>query len=70
MNTSRTMKSDRPGAMSRPMAENLEAEGEDLAELLSEISTSVGRYCRARPRVVAGIIFSCGFVIGWKLRPW
>ncbi len=43
---------------------------EDFSELVSEVSAAVGRYCRRRPRVVAGCIFSLGFMFGWKLRPW
>lgn len=43
---------------------------EDFSELVSEISTAVTRYCSRRPQVAAGFLFSLGFVVGWKLRPW
>jgi len=49
---------------------HVEEDISDLSVLASEISDSVGRYCRNRPRVVAGLIFSLGFVLGWKTRPW
>jgi hypothetical protein len=49
---------------------HVEEDISDLSVLASEISDSVERYCRNRPRVVAGLIFSLGFVVGWKTRPW
>ncbi len=47
-----------------------ESTGEDFYDLVSEVSDSCQRYCLHRPKVVAGLIFSIGFVLGWKLRPW
>lgn len=43
---------------------------EDLSQLVQEITTSVGHYCRNRPRVVAGTLFALGFIVGWKTKPW
>ncbi len=43
---------------------------EDLTELVNEISTAVEHYCRNRPRVVAGVLFAFGFIVGWKAKPW
>lgn len=43
---------------------------EDFSELVADISTAVTRYCSRRPQVAAGFLFSLGFVVGWKLRPW
>lgn len=43
---------------------------EDFSQLVSDISTAVTRYCSRRPQVAAGVLFSLGFVVGWKLRPW
>lgn len=43
---------------------------EDLTELVNEISTAVEHYCRNRPRVVAGVLFGFGFIVGWKAKPW
>lgn len=55
----------------RPAATNdSQHEIEDLTELLSEISVSVGRYCKNRPTVVAGVLFGLGFIVGWKAKPW
>lgn len=45
-------------------------EVEDLTELFSEVADSVGRYCKNRPGVVAGVLFGLGFVVGWKAKPW
>lgn len=40
---------------------------EDFADLVSDVSACVTRYCQKRPGVVAGVIFSVGFILGWKL---
>lgn len=45
-------------------------DAEDLTELVNEISTAVGHYCQNRPGVVAGVLFTFGFIVGWKAKPW
>ncbi|MFO1064879.1 MAG: hypothetical protein U0892_13520 [Pirellulales bacterium] len=45
-------------------------DGEDFAQLVSEVSDSIHRYYSARPGVCAATIFGLGFFFGWKLRPW
>ncbi len=50
--------------------ESRESTGEDFYDMISEVSTSCQRYCSRRPKVVAGVIFGLGFVLGWKLKPW
>jgi|GEM_PF-1743776 len=52
--------------VSRPQPE----QQEDFSELVSEVSTAVQRYCSRRPRVAAGCLFTLGFIVGWKMRPW
>ena len=54
----------------RQNAVRREPTGDDFYDLVSEVSDSCQRYCLHRPKVVAGLIFSIGFVLGWKLRPW
>jgi hypothetical protein len=70
-----TMQRNDPSAMARsgPPAsrQHLSAEqGEDFSQLVSEVSCAIKHYCNRRPRVAAGCIFSLGFILGWKLRPW
>lgn len=43
---------------------------EDFSTLVSEVSSSVKKYCLHRPRVVAATIFAIGFILGWRMRPW
>jgi hypothetical protein len=66
----RAKQSDNQGLQPRPDRGNRESTGEDFYDFVSEISDSCQRYCVRRPRVVAGVIFGLGFVIGWKLKPW
>ncbi len=40
---------------------------EDFADLLHDIGACMTKYCQKRPGVVAGAIFSIGFILGWKL---
>jgi hypothetical protein len=72
-----TMQRNDPSAMARsgPPASSQHLgsytdQGEDFSQLVSELSSAVRRYCNRRPRVAAGCVFSLGFVLGWKLRPW
>jgi len=69
MSNQSTMRAERP-ALSQKQFSQTHDETEDLTELLSEISVAVERYCNSRPKVVAGIIFSLGFIVGWKAKPW
>jgi hypothetical protein len=64
--SSPAMASRRPQQMSGNDVESQE----DFSEMISEVSTAVGKYCARRPRVVAGCVFSLGFIVGWKMRPW
>jgi hypothetical protein len=43
---------------------------EDFQLLIEEIGKAVGEYSRQRPGVVGCVLFSVGFFIGWRLRPW
>lgn len=72
-----TMHRNDPSAMARSgppsSSQHLGAhgeQGEDFSELVSEVSCAIRRYCNRRPRVAAGCLFSLGFILGWKLRPW
>ncbi len=43
---------------------------EDFSTLVTEVTSSIQKYCDHRPRVVVGTILAIGFLIGWKLKPW
>lgn len=66
----RPRRNEMQNAQPRSDRMNEQANGEDFYGLVSEVSTSCQRYCASRPRVVAGVIFGLGFIIGWKLKPW
>lgn len=74
MSTATNMRSERQQPASSSVASgsvtSSHHDAEDLTELVAEISTAVERYCRNRPRVVAGVLFAFGFVVGWKAKPW
>ncbi len=74
MSDTTTMRSDRQQAgrnqVSDPTRDDSQHNAEDLTELVTEISTAVEHYCRNRPRVVAGVLFAFGFIVGWKAKPW
>jgi hypothetical protein len=69
-----TMRSERPssgrGQMADSQHDDSQHNAEDLTELVNEISVAVEHYCRNRPRVVAGVLFAFGFIVGWKAKPW
>jgi hypothetical protein len=74
MNGSTTMRSERQQSgrsqTSESHHDDQQHNAEDLTELVNEISTAVEHYCRNRPRVVAGVLFAFGFIVGWKAKPW
>lgn len=74
MNTATNTRSERQqpasGSVASSSVASSQHDAEDLTELVAEISTAVERYCRNRPRVVAGVLFAFGFVVGWKAKPW
>lgn len=59
---------------SSKMASSWQSKGdgdqEDFSVLMSEVSSSIKKYCSQRPAVVAGTLFAIGFILGWKMRPW
>lgn len=74
MSNATTMRSERQPSGGARVSDspnsNTDHDADDLSELVNEISVSVERYCRNRPRVVAGVLFAFGFVVGWKAKPW
>lgn len=74
MNGPTTMRSGRQhsggGQASDSHQDDPQHNAEDLTELVNEISTAVEHYYRNRPRVVAGVLFAFGFIVGWKAKPW
>jgi len=69
MSTATTMRSERQQSGNSTVTGS-EHDAEDLTQLVAEISSAVEHYCRNRPRVVAGVLFTFGFVVGWKAKPW
>jgi hypothetical protein len=69
MNTATNARSERQQPANSSVTSS-QHDAEDLTELVAEISTAVERYCRNRPRGVAGVLFAFGFVVGWKAKPW
>ena len=45
-------------------------EREDLQVLIEEVGKSIRDYSRKRPGVAGSVLFSIGFFVGWRLRPW
>lgn len=43
---------------------------EDFQTLVDEVGTSVTTYFRKRPGVAACALFTLGFYVGWKIKPW
>jgi hypothetical protein len=43
---------------------------EDFQVLMNDIGQAIARYCRQRPAVAACTLFTAGFLVGWKIKPW
>lgn len=42
----------------------------DFEQLLDEVTSAVVTYSKRQPRAIACGIFTLGFLIGWKIKPW
>jgi hypothetical protein len=43
---------------------------EDFQTLLGDVGSSVSTFCKNRPQMAALMIFTLGFYVGWKIKPW
>ena len=43
---------------------------EDFQTLVDEVGNSVSTYCKKRPGMAACLLFTVGFYVGWKIKPW
>jgi hypothetical protein len=43
---------------------------EDFQTLLGDVGSSVSTFCKNRPQLAALMIFTLGFYVGWKIKPW
>jgi hypothetical protein len=65
-----TYKSGQLVPNAREMQRVCNAQREDFQALIDDVGTSVTTYCRKRPGVAACMLFTLGFYVGWKIKPW
>ena len=44
--------------------------GSDFEHMLEDVTSAVVTYSKRQPKAVACGIFTLGFLIGWKIKPW
>ncbi len=54
----------------KDLAEDYHEMQEDFQTLVDEVGTSISTYCRKRPGMAACMLFTVGFYVGWKIKPW
>lgn len=56
--------------ITKELAEDYHEMREDFQTLIDEVGSSVSTYCRKRPGMAACVLFTLGFYVGWKIKPW